>query len=112
MNIEALVPQPSGCEPFKRNRERFVPEKSGCYVLTTFSKEVLYVGLADNLRRRMNDHLDSPTKTDETKLGRAVLFHWIESTDTNKIERTWMNIHIQNEGVLPVLNRSYSPTAT
>lgn len=81
-------------------------------MLTTFSKEVLYVGLADNLRRRMNQHLDNPTKTDETKLGRAVLFHWIESPDTNKIERTWMNIHIQSEGVLPVLNRFYSPTAT
>ena len=67
---------------------------------------------AINLRRRMKDHLDSPTKTGETKLGRAILFHWIESPDTNKIERTWMNIHIQNEGALPVLNRSYSPTAT
>ena len=112
MNIGDLVPRPSGCEPFKRNHERFVPEKAGCYVLTNFSKEVLYVGLADNLRRRMNDHLDSPTKTDETRLGRAILFHWIESVDTNKIERTWMNIHIQNEGILPVLNRAYSPTAT
>jgi len=81
-------------------------------VLTNFSKEVLYVGLADNLRRRMNQHLDSPTKTNETNRGRAVLFHWIESPDTNKIERTWMNIHIQTEGVLPLLNRSYSPTAT
>jgi len=112
MNVESLVPRPTGCEPFKRNRERFIPEKPGCYVLTTFTKEVLYVGLADNLRRRMNDHLDSPTKTGETKLGRAVLFHWIESVDTNKIERTWMNIHIQNEGILPLLNRMYSPTPT
>jgi len=81
-------------------------------VLTTFSREVLYLGLANNLRRRMNQHLDNPTKTNHTKLGRAVLFHWIESPDTNKIERTWMNIHIQNEGVLPALNRSYSPTVT
>jgi hypothetical protein len=111
MNIDALVPEPSHCEAFKRNRERFIPEKSGCYVLTTFSKIVLYVGLADNLRRRMNDHLGSPTKTGETRLGRAVLFHWIESPDTNKIERTWMNIHIQNEGVLPLLNSMYSPTS-
>ena len=109
MNIDALVPKPSHYEAFKRARERFVPETSGCYVLTTFSKIVLYIGLADNLRRRMNDHLDSPAKTAETKLGRAVLFHWIETLDTNKIERTWMNIHMQNEGALPVLNKMYSP---
>jgi len=112
MNLSALVPLPPQCEGFKRNRERFVPEKPGCYVLTTFSNVVLYVGLADNLRRRMNGHLDDPTKTSETKLGRAVLFHWIESPDTNKIERTWMNIHLQHEGVLPLLNKVYSPTHT
>jgi hypothetical protein len=112
MNVDALVPEASHCEAFKRSRERFVSEKSGCYALTTFSKIVLYIGLADNLRRRMNDHLDSPIKTGETELGRAVLFHWIESPDTNKIERTWMNIHIQHEGVLPLLNKMYSPTPT
>jgi hypothetical protein len=112
MNVEELVPQPTHCETFKRSRERFIPEKPGCYVLTTFSKSVLYVGLTNNLRKRMNDHLDSPTKTGETKLGRAVLFFWIESADTNKIERTWMNIHIQCEGSLPELNSMYSPTST
>jgi len=33
-------------------------------------------------------------------------------TDTNKIERTWMNTHIQWEGSLPELNSMYSPTST
>jgi hypothetical protein len=112
MNIKLLFPQPTKCEAFRRNRERFIPKKSGCYVLTTFSKVVLYVGLADNLRRRMNNHLDDPDKTGETTFGRAVFFHWVESPDTNKIERTWMNIHIEHEGKLPVLNELYSPTAT
>lgn len=112
MNINELIPQPSHCETFRRSRERFIPETLGCYVLTTFSKVVLYIGLTNNLRRRMNDHLDSSVKTGETKLGRAVLFFWIESADTSKIERTWMNTHIQCEGTLPVLNSAYSPTAT
>jgi hypothetical protein len=112
MNISELVPAPTHCETFRRSREKFVPTTSGCYVLTTFFGVVLYVGLADNLRRRMNNHLDDPSKTGETELGRAVLFHWIESEATNKIERTWQNIHIQNEGGLPILNSIYSPTAT
>jgi hypothetical protein len=112
MNISVLVPQPSACEPFKRRRERFVPEKPGCYVLTTFLKVILYIGLTDNLRRRMNQHLDSFHKTGPTKLGRAILFHWLETPDTHKVERTWMNIHMQNEGSLPVLNGRYSPTFT
>lgn len=111
MNIIELVPQPSQCETFKRNRERYIPEKPGCYVLATFSKVVLYIGLTNNLRRRMNQHLDSSEKICETKNGRAVYFFWIESQELNKIERTWMNIHNQHEGALPDLNKMYSPTS-
>jgi len=112
MNVEALNPQPAQMEPFNRTRERFIPERSGCYVLTTFGREVLYVGLAKNLRRRMSNHLDSEAKRAVTALGRASLFFWIESGEIERIERTWMNIHIQNEGGLPILNRVYSPVAT
>jgi GIY-YIG catalytic domain len=111
MNISHLVPQPSHHEAFRRNRERFVPDRPGCYVLTTFDNEVLYVGLAASLRQRMSCHLDDPVKRRGTKLGRAIWFHWIESTNIQKIERTWMNIHIQQEGFLPVLNTVYSPVS-
>jgi hypothetical protein len=111
MNVQALVPEPIQSETFRRNRERFIPDKPGCYVLTNFSKEVMYVGLAKSLRRRFSQHLDSEQKTAVTKRGRAVLFWWVETEDINKIERTWMNIHIQHEGVLPLLNGVYSPTA-
>jgi len=112
MNICELIPQPPHCETFKRDRVRFIPDTSGCYVLSTFARSVLYVGLTDNLRRRMVAHLDSPGKNSVTKLGRATLFHWIECLETNKIERTWMNIHISHEGLLPPLNGVYSATHT
>jgi hypothetical protein len=112
MRVEALIPQPTQVETFKRARERFIPERSGCYALTTFRREVLYVGLAKNLRRRMNNHLDSETKRAVTALGRASLFFWIESAEIERIERTWMNIHIQQEGGLPLLNSVYSPVTT
>jgi len=111
MNILALIPSPTHREIFKRDRERFVPVTSGCYVLTTFDGIVLYIGLSNNLRKRMDEHLDNPQKTKPNERGRAIFFSWIESEDTNKIERTWMNIHIQHEGSLPVLNRIYSPTS-
>jgi len=112
MNISALVPQPSHREPFNRAKERFVPEKLGCYVLTTFEDVILYIGLTDNLRRRMNEHLDSAQKTSLTKFGRAVFFYWLETPDTYKLERTWLNIHSYTDGSLPVLNGMNSPTFT
>ena len=112
MNINELIPQPTHRETFKRNRDRYIPDRPGCYALATFSKMVLYIGLTNNLRRRMNEHLDNPEKTGETKNGRAVFFYWIESDEVNKIERTWMNIHNLTEGALPEFNKAYSPTST
>jgi excinuclease UvrABC nuclease subunit len=111
MNVDSFIPCPIFKESFHLSRRKYVPEKSGCYVLTNFSGIVLYVGLAKNLQRRMNDHLKSSGKTTETVFGRAVLFHWIETDDINKIERTWLNIHIAYEGSMPILNKIYSPTA-
>jgi excinuclease UvrABC nuclease subunit len=112
MIIDLLVPAPTHREMFRRDRERFVPDRRGCYALATFSGVVLYVGLTEDIRRRMDEHLDNSEKTGETAFGRAVFFHWIETPDTYKVERTWINIHIQHEGSWPVLNKMYSPTST
>jgi hypothetical protein len=109
MNLRELVPQPKSVEPFSRSREKYVPERPGCYALTTVDHCILYVGLTVNLRARMNAHLDNLTKRQPTKNGRATLFFWIETPDMHKVERTWMNIHLENEGVLPILNVHYSP---
>ncbi len=32
--------------------------------------------------------------------------------DTNKVERTWQNTHVEYEGVLPLLNSVNSPVST
>lgn len=114
MNIDELNPKPDEHESFRKDKLRFIPEISGCYSLVTFDKTILYIGLAKNLKRRMQEHLESCTKTSETVDGRAIFFYWIqvEEKHLNKIERTWLNIHIQNEGKLPVLNNIYSPVST
>jgi len=109
MKIGELIPQPLCYGMFRRSQTRFVPDTPGCYLLTTISRVVLYIGLTDNLRRRMNEHLDGGKKTVATELGRAVLFFWLETREMHKVERTWMNTHVQHEGFLPILNKVYSP---
>ena len=111
MKLFTLIPNPIKSEPFRRSRQRFIPECPGCYVLSTFDNTILYIGLTMDLRRRFNNHLDNEQKTSVTEIGRAVLFFWIESNDINKIERTWLNIHIQHEGAIPILNKIYSPVS-
>lgn len=109
MKVEKLVPPPSGRLSFRRSHQKFLGPRPGCYALVTFSGVVLYVGLTINLHRRMGNHLDTPAKTAETAEGRAFWFYWKETAQINKVERTWMNIHIQHEGRIPILNSIYSP---
>jgi len=110
--VASLIPKPEKREAFRRSREKMIPAEKGCYVLANVREEVLYIGLAIDLRRRFGQHLDTPEKIAATSLGVAVFFYWLESADTNKLERTWMNIHQLAEGKLPVLNSVYSPTST
>lgn len=112
MKVGLLVPAPSDSESFRRDRERYIPRRSGCYALTTFELDVLYVGLSTNLRVRFSQHLDSSAKVSLTPMGRAVLFHWLERTDLNRVERSWLAIHVQEEGVRPILNKMDSPVDT
>jgi hypothetical protein len=111
MTIDKLVPMPTKRETFRHSSLRFVPESAGCYVLTTFGNLVLYIGQAVNIRRRMNDHLDDPHKTELTSLGRAFFFYWLEYDDIGKLERTWLNIHGEYEPTFPILNRVNSPVS-
>ena len=111
MNLSKLVPAPKNKESFQRSCSKFVPDSCGCYVLTTFNDVVLYVGLATNLRDRMEQHLDDPEKTSPTEKGRAVWFYWIQlrPLELERVERTWINIHEQLEAVKPILNSIHSP---
>lgn len=112
MHVSLLDPAPTAKCLFKRREQRLVPDVPGCYALTTFEGEVLYVGLSVSLRSRMGQHLDNPRKTGLTSLGRAFFFHWLERVDFERVERTWMNIHSLHEGKLPELNGAYSPVST
>lgn len=113
MKLGELTPPVTGCESFRKSRERFIPAEAGCYALATFDGDILYIGLAVNLRRRIAQHLDNPVKTGLTPNGRAVLVHWRMSDELGlqKLERTWLLLNEQHEGKLPVLNRVHSPVS-
>lgn len=111
MKIGALSPPVVACESFRKSRERFIPDQPGCYVLATFDGDVLYIGLARNLRRRVAQHLDNPAKTASTLKGRAVIVHWRFADNLEQLERTWLAIHEQHEAKLPLLNKVHSPVS-
>ena len=104
MKVDHLDPGPDSCEPFRADRQKHVPARTGCYLLTTFNRHILYVGRTNNLWRRMGEHLDDRRKTQPTREGRVILFHWLEYEDTDRLERTWMNACVVEDGRRPLLN--------
>lgn len=111
MNVDNLFPKTEHRLQFSLGFWRFVPKSAGCYVLTTFDGKVLYAGLSDNLHRRFSEHRDSNTKRLPTQQGLAFWFYYLlrEPQELRRIERTWLNEHITEHGVLPVLNKINSP---
>jgi len=111
MKISELKPQPDGKTNFKLSQYNFIPTFSGCYVLTTFNDDILYIGQAVNLRRRFEQHLKNPEKTLPTETGKAISFFFLSwnKNEIGKLERTWLNIYENKHGTLPILNKIHSP---
>ena len=108
MIVSDLRPAPTASQPFSRDRCKFVPAKAGCYILAALDGCILYAGLSVNLRKRMEEHLDTPEKRAVTAHGRAMLFHWIETDDLQAVERGWLNSHQAITGAWPILNKAAS----
>ncbi len=111
MKIEELIPLPKDKVLFKLASFKSVPIKEGCYVLTTFDNDILYIGLSDNLFDRFQQHLNNPEKINSTKEGKAIWFYFTTYDPKNlpKLERTWLNDFVTVHGRLPILNKVSSP---
>ena len=111
MMLEQLLPSAASKVQFTHKFRKFVPASNGCYILTTFKGEVLYVGLTDSLHRRFGEHRESEEKRKVTAQGAAYWFCYLicAPKETARIERTWMNQHMELHGKLPLLNKVHSP---
>lgn len=111
MKVDELTPNPTDKVQFKLASFKAVPLENGCYILTTFENEILYIGLATNLNNRFKQHLDNPKKTNPTSEGKAIWFHFTTFNPKNlpKLERTWLNQFSNKHGRLPILNKVNSP---
>ncbi|MDO9581075.1 MAG: GIY-YIG nuclease family protein [Bacteroidales bacterium] len=113
MKVEKLIPIPKDKVLFKLSSFKSVLKETGCYVLTTFDNDILYIGLSENLNDRFKQHLDNPEKTNPTKEGKAIWFYFTTYDPKNlpKLERTWINQFVTLHGRLPILNKVNSPVS-
>ncbi|CAK8721514.1 hypothetical protein LDFHOB_10990 [Candidatus Electronema aureum] len=106
-----LMPYPDRKKLFSYSVSFEIPENSGCYTITNFSGEILYIGLSRCLKNRFCQHLESKQKTESGVYGRPSFFNYLlaEECLLEKIERTWMHQFEMFHGHLPVLNKVSSP---
>jgi predicted GIY-YIG superfamily endonuclease len=111
MKIDELSPMPPYKVQFKLAFYKAVPPENGCYVLTTFENDIIYIGLAENLNKRFRQHLDNPEKTNPTVEGKVIWFYFktFDSKNLPKLERTWLNQFSNKHVRLPILNKVNSP---
>ena len=111
MNVSQLTPSPVKRIKFTLESVKQLPAVAGCYALTNFQGEILYVGLTVNLFQRFKQHRDTPEKCLPTALGRAHWFYFVtaDANEINAIERGWQNQYSAVHGTLPVLNKIDSP---
>lgn len=111
MKVNQLLPRLDKQVEFSLKCHRFIPNEAGCYVLTAYNDEVLYVGLTEDLQRRFAQHRNDKEKCSKTPQGAAFWFYYLTCPmkELNRIERSWLNLHEDLYGVWPVLNKVYSP---
>ena len=110
-NLRELLPKPDNKVLFDRSKYRSVPQSAGCYVLTNFSEDALYIGKTSDLHRRFQEHLDDSQKTGLTPEGRAFWFFYLQCEDDNLdlLENSWLNDYEIRNGQKPILNKMGTP---
>jgi len=112
MKVTQLSPPPTQKIEFSFIGSKSVSAKMGTYAICNFHDEVMYVGLAIDLNRRIKEHLDSKEKTSVSEKGKAYWFYYLvleHERDINRTERGWLNQSELEDGDLPIFNKIRSP---
>ncbi len=112
MNLSALTPAPEPSRAFEFRVLRALPDKTGCYVLSTASGEILYIGQARSLKSRLLQHWEAGRHNLQTIYGRISRVSIIvvpEPATLNSYERGWINQCRLADGTLPALNKVSAP---
>ena len=111
MNTRELIPAAPHRVRFSLSARKHVPEVAGCYALAAFGDEILYVGMAKNLQRRLCQHCDDETKRNRIRGTVATWFYFVlcDEAELWRIERGWMNQYQERHVELPPMNKVYSP---
>lgn len=111
MKTSELIPAVDATIEFDFSKHKKIPNLSGCYAISNFENEILYIGKAINLRNRFVQHLESTEKTKMTVFGKPYWFSFAlrkDEFEISKLEKGWLNHYELQHGGLPVLNKIHA----
>ena len=111
MKTSNLTPVVEATMEFDLSKYKKIPSQTGCYAISNFENEILYIGKAKNLRNRFLQHLESPKKTNQTPFGKPYWFSYTLRNDEfelSRLEKGWLNHFELHNGGLPILNKIHA----
>ncbi|MCK5062190.1 GIY-YIG nuclease family protein [Candidatus Parcubacteria bacterium] len=111
MNLKFLNPQIEYHIEFNYAKAKYVPIFCGCYVLSNYNNDILYIGKTNNLQRRFKQHLEDFEKVSLTRDGIAYWFshrRCVDEYELSRLERGWLNHYELGESSLPLLNKIHA----
>lgn len=111
MKVTQVTPSIEETIEFSFSAFKKAPTTFGCYIISNFNLEIMYIGKATSLRDRLIKHLDTPEKNKNTNLGKAYWFSFKKSDDEfeiSRLEKGWLNDYELNEGALPIFNKIHA----
>src|SRR5690606_29437671 len=108
MTFDLLNPKIEKTLEFEYFNQKKIPINFGCYIISNFNNEIMYIGKATSLRNRFTNHLETEEKISQTSLGKAYWFSFRKCKDSfeiAKMERGWLNDYVLNKGELPMFNK-------
>ncbi|NOK11888.1 GIY-YIG nuclease family protein [Corallococcus exercitus] len=111
MKLADLVPAPQHHAFFDLYALNRIADCAGCYCLTNANGDILYVGQAVSVQRRLIQHFGSPKRNELTPHGRVSRVSWREegALRLSALERGWLETIRLKDGALPPLNRVSAP---
>lgn len=96
----------SGRTYFQPESLHLVPNHPGCYVLSDWNDEILYIGKTNSLHRRMGEHLNNAQQGGFTYWNNVVWFDYVllYFHQIDQTEQALLTQHQQQTGTYPVLN--------
>jgi hypothetical protein len=107
LKVREIVPTVEHTVAFELYALGRISDGSGCYCLANAGGDIIYIGQAVELRRRLIEHFESDKRTAWTEYGRISVVWWRgeETIRLDALERGWINAAVLRDGRLPPLNR-------